>query len=74
MRKFTPKGPIHSTPGGDGPHLTGKDQAGHTWHIPYRGQTTLDMFRKPDFDPRPQFQNIRDHNLGTLYYPGAKRR
>lgn len=74
MSKWTPMGPIHATPGGDGPHLTVRDGVGQKWHVPYRGQTTLDMFRRPDFDPRPQFQNIRDNSLGTLYSPGGTRR
>lgn len=28
------------------------------WHVPYSGQTTLDMFTKPNFDPRPQWNII----------------
>jgi hypothetical protein len=63
---ITPKGPIHSTPGGQGPHLTIRDSEGKTFHVPYVGQTTLDMFQKPDFDPRPQFRNIVEHDLGYL--------
>lgn len=74
MSYFTPNGPIHITPGGDTrPHLAGRDADGRTWHIPYHGQTTLDMFERPTFDPRPQFDNIRDNNLGYLYGPGARR-
>ena len=69
---MTPMGPIHVTPGGDmRPHLTVRDFGGQTWHVPYYGQTTLDMFRLPNFDPRPQFNNIARHNLGYLYEPGA---
>ena len=49
---FTPHGPIHVTPGGDmRPHLTGSDASGQMWHIPYQGQTTLDMFVRPNFHP-----------------------
>ena len=69
---FTPRGPIHLTPGGDTrPHLTMTDSTGRTCHVPYIGQTTLDMFQKPNFDPRPQFENIARNNLGTLYSPGT---
>ena len=69
---FTPHGPIHATPGGDmRPHLTGSDAAGQMWHVPYHGQTTLDMYDRPNFDPRPQWGNIVDNQLGSLYGPGA---
>jgi len=64
---MTPKGPIHVTPGGDmRPHLTVKDSGGTTWHVPYQGQTTLDMFTQPNYDPRPQFDRIASNNLGVL--------
>jgi len=70
-----PRGPIHSTPGGDvRPHLTVQDCSGQTWHVPYQGQTTLDMYRKPDFNPLPQWQNVASHNLGTLRADQATRR
>ena len=62
---FTPSGPIHAF-GNDGPHLSGHDCNGGAWHIPYVGQTTLDMFERPCFDPRPQFNNIANNNLGYL--------
>lgn len=68
----TPMGPIHSTPGGDGPHLTIRNGEGRTFHVPYVGQTTLDMFQKPTFDPRPQFKNIAERDLGHLDATRAK--
>lgn len=70
---MTPNGPIHSTPGDPmGPHLSCRDCYGQPWHVPYYGQTTLDMFQPPNFDPRPQWDNIARNNLGYLYEPGAK--
>lgn len=64
---FTPSGPIHITPGGDTrPHLSGHDCNGGAWHVPYVGQTTLDMYTRPTFDPRPQFENIINNGLGYL--------
>lgn len=68
-----PQGPIHITPGGDvQPHLTVQDVNGQMWHVPYQGQTTLDMFTRPNFDPRPQWNNIAQNNLGILRADLAK--
>lgn len=69
---FTPHGSIHVTPGGDmRPHLTACVAPSQVGHVPYHGQTTVDMFGRPDFDPRPQWENIVANELGTLYELGA---
>lgn len=71
-RTMIPQGPIHQTPGSNmGPHLTAQSVDGTMWHVPYYGQTTLDMYQPPTFDPRPQWNNIAQNNMGYLYDPGS---
>ncbi len=62
--------PVHAGPTDPRPHVTVRDYDQQcTYHVPYVGQTTLNMY-KP-FGNGETFEHINKHQLGTLDHDNA---
>jgi hypothetical protein len=57
------QGPVHGYP--RSPLHIDVYQSGTKYHVPYEGQTTLDMFTKSS-NLTDQLRRISDYNLGTF--------
>ena len=57
------EGPVHGYP--RSPLHIDVRKDGHKYHVPYEGQTTLDMFTKSS-TLHDQLRRINDYNLGTF--------
>lgn len=59
--------PLHAGPVDPRPHVTFQDYGQQcTWHVPYAGQTTLNMWNRGE-----TFDHINRHGLGTLNHDEA---
>jgi hypothetical protein len=58
--------PIHNS--ANGVHADFNTFDGQKYHVPYQGQTTLDMFSKPSYDT---YNTISQNGLGTLRHDKA---
>lgn len=64
--------PIH-TSSGNGLHIDYNPYEGGKLHIPYEGQTTLDMFSKPSYENTLSALNsVSTYGLGTFRADKAK--